>query len=69
VRTCRRGNRRAHEWKQALYQRITPHLGATAILVNTSGLSVNALAATLLCAAGAFCGVHFFNPAIDGPWN
>ncbi len=52
------------DWKQALYQRIAPHLGAAAILVsNTSGLSVNALAATLPPALRArFCGVHFFNP-------
>ena len=52
------------DWKQALYQRIAPHLGAAAILVsNTSGLSVNALAAALPPALQArFCGVHFFNP-------
>lgn len=51
-------------WKEALYQRITPHLHADAILVsNTSGLSINELASVLPLAQRArFCGVHFFNP-------
>ena len=52
------------DWKEALYQRISPFLTKKSILVsNTSGLSVNALANVLPEAhRHHFCGVHFFNP-------
>jgi 3-hydroxyacyl-CoA dehydrogenase len=52
------------DWKEALYQKITPYLNKTSILVsNTSGLSINALTEVLPEAMHArFCGVHFFNP-------
>ena len=52
------------DWKEALYQRISPHLSAHCILVsNTSGLSINRLAAVCPPALRTrFCGVHFFNP-------
>ncbi len=52
------------DWKQSLYERVAPHVGAQAIFAtNTSGLSINALAEA--CPAAfrpRFCGVHFFNP-------
>ncbi|MFA5959208.1 MAG: 3-hydroxyacyl-CoA dehydrogenase NAD-binding domain-containing protein [Tatlockia sp.] len=52
------------DWKEALYQRIAPHINQQALLVsNTSGLSINTLADVLPKALHArFCGVHFFNP-------
>jgi 3-hydroxyacyl-CoA dehydrogenase len=52
------------DWKHDLYARIAPHLSGTAILAsNTSGLSINALAAGLPEAVRPrFCGIHFFNP-------
>jgi len=52
------------DWKQALYARIAPALAPHAVLAtNTSGLSVEALAAGLAPALRRrFCGVHFFNP-------
>jgi len=52
------------EWKQALYARIAPHLGARTVLAsNTSGLSIETLAALLPAPLRArFAGVHFFNP-------
>ena len=52
------------DWKEALYARIAPYLTSQSILVtNTSGLSINALAAVLPEALRPrFCGVHFFNP-------
>lgn len=52
------------DWKEALYKRIIPFLGAHAILVtNTSGLGINALSEALPAALQErFCGVHFFNP-------
>lgn len=52
------------DWKEDLYQRISPYLDEQAILVsNTSGLSINALANALPKVHRArFCGVHFFNP-------
>lgn len=52
------------DWKQDLYRRIVPALAPHAILAtNTSGLSIDALAATLPEAMrDRFCGVHFFNP-------
>jgi 3-hydroxyacyl-CoA dehydrogenase len=52
------------DWKQALYARVAPHIGAQAIFAtNTSGLSINALAEACPAALRPrFCGVHFFNP-------
>jgi 3-hydroxyacyl-CoA dehydrogenase len=52
------------DWKQALYERVAPHIGAQAIFAtNTSGLSINALAEACPAALRPrFCGVHFFNP-------
>ena len=52
------------DWKQALYERVAPHIGAQAIFAtNTSGLSINALAEACPPALRPrFCGVHFFNP-------
>ena len=52
------------DWKEALYQRISPYLNSTTILVtNTSGLSINALSDALPEQHRAhFCGMHFFNP-------
>lgn len=52
------------DWKQALYEKISPYIASHAILAsNTSGLSINALAKPLPAALQArFCGVHFFNP-------
>ncbi|CAG1011126.1 partial 3-hydroxyacyl-CoA dehydrogenase, partial [Burkholderiales bacterium] len=52
------------DWKQALYEKVAPHIAPHAIFAsNTSGLSINALAEA--CPAvmrPRFCGVHFFNP-------
>ena len=52
------------DWKNDLYAKIAPHLGANAIIAsNTSGLSMNALAQGLPEAVRPrFCGIHFFNP-------
>lgn len=52
------------DWKESLYQTISPYLSKKSILVsNTSGLSINALSAVLPEQHRAqFCGVHFFNP-------
>lgn len=52
------------DWKEALYERISPFLSKHAILVsNTSGLSINALSDVLPKGfKNNFCGVHFFNP-------
>jgi len=52
------------DWKEALYAKIAPYLHAKSMVVsNTSGLSINALAAIFPEAQRArFCGVHFFNP-------
>jgi len=52
------------DWKEALYQRISPFLTKKTILVsNTSGLSINSLASVLPeIHRTQFCGVHFFNP-------
>lgn len=52
------------EWKEDLYRKIAPHLKAGAIVAsNTSGLSINQLAATVPAERRAdFCGIHFFNP-------
>lgn len=52
------------EWKGDLYARIAPYVRPDAIVAsNTSGLSIEALAAALPEGLRArFCGVHFFNP-------
>ncbi|MFZ1901273.1 MAG: 3-hydroxyacyl-CoA dehydrogenase/enoyl-CoA hydratase family protein [Azonexus sp.] len=52
------------DWKNDLYAKIAPHLGANAIIAsNTSGLSMNALAQGLPeTVRPRFCGIHFFNP-------
>ena len=52
------------DWKESLYQRISPYLSKKSILVsNTSGLSIEALASVLPeIHRHHFCGVHFFNP-------
>ncbi len=52
------------DWKNDLYARIAPHLGAQTIVAsNTSGLSMNALAQGLPAEVRPrFCGIHFFNP-------
>lgn len=50
--------------KSALYEKIAPYLNDQAILAsNTSGLSINRLAAAVPeTLRPRFCGVHFFNP-------
>lgn len=52
------------DWKEDLYQKISPYLSEKAILVsNTSGLSINSLSEVLPEQhREMFCGVHFFNP-------
>ncbi len=52
------------DWKNDLYAKIAPHIGANAIVAsNTSGLSMNALAQGLPeSIRPRFCGIHFFNP-------
>lgn len=52
------------DWKNDLYTKIAPHLGAnTVVASNTSGLSINTLAEGLPAAVRPrFCGIHFFNP-------
>lgn len=52
------------DWKEDLYQKISPHLHPSSVLVsNTSGLSINSLCTVLPEVHRAnFCGVHFFNP-------
>ncbi|WP_028534259.1 3-hydroxyacyl-CoA dehydrogenase/enoyl-CoA hydratase family protein [Paludibacterium yongneupense] len=52
------------DWKTDLYRNVAPHLGEHCLFAsNTSGLSINALAAALPAALlPRFCGVHFFNP-------
>jgi 3-hydroxyacyl-CoA dehydrogenase len=52
------------DWKNDLYEKIGPFLSSTAIVAsNTSGLSINALAAGLPAEVRPhFCGIHFFNP-------
>jgi 3-hydroxyacyl-CoA dehydrogenase len=50
--------------KQALYERIAPHVSKSAVFAsNTSGLSIASLSAALPeQLRDRFCGVHFFNP-------
>ncbi len=52
------------DWKADLYQKVAPHLGEhTLFASNTSGLSINKLAAAFPeQQRHRFCGVHFFNP-------
>ena len=52
------------DWKTGLYAKVAPHLGEhTIFATNTSGLSINQLAAGVPAdLAPRFCGVHFFNP-------
>ncbi len=52
------------EWKLDLYAKVAPHLRAGAIFAsNTSGLSIEALAAGMpVDRRSQFCGIHFFNP-------
>ena len=52
------------DWKLDLYRKIASHLPENAVIAsNTSGLSINQMAAVLPAKLRArFCGVHFFNP-------
>ncbi len=52
------------DWKADLYRKVAPHLGEHTIFAsNTSGLSINRLAASFPeQQRPRFCGVHFFNP-------
>lgn len=52
------------DYKQRLYQTISPHLHSNAIFAsNTSGLSITELAEQLPAKIKPhFCGIHFFNP-------
>jgi 3-hydroxyacyl-CoA dehydrogenase len=52
------------DWKRDLFAKIAPNVGPNSVLAsNTSGLSINALAAVLDPSLHhRFCGVHFFNP-------
>jgi len=52
------------DWKADLYRKVAPHLGEHTIFAsNTSGLSINQLAAAFPeQQRPRFCGVHFFNP-------
>ena len=52
------------DWKNDLYAKIAPYLGANAVIAsNTSGLSINTLAEGLPAdIRPRFCGIHFFNP-------
>jgi len=52
------------DWKLDLYKKVASHLSKTAVIAsNTSGLSINTLAAALPEEMRhRFCGVHFFNP-------
>ena len=51
-------------WKLDLYAKVAPHLQPGALFAsNTSGLSIDALAAGMPAERRArFCGIHFFNP-------
>ena len=52
------------DWKSDLYRKVAPYLGAHTIFAsNTSGLSINKLAAAFPeNLRHRFCGIHFFNP-------
>jgi 3-hydroxyacyl-CoA dehydrogenase len=52
------------DWKLDLYKKVATHLPENAVIAsNTSGLSINEMAAALPEKLRArFCGVHFFNP-------
>ncbi len=52
------------DWKSDLYRKVAPYLGAhTIFATNTSGLSINLLAAAFPeQLRHRFCGIHFFNP-------
>ncbi|ATE61284.1 3-hydroxyacyl-CoA dehydrogenase/enoyl-CoA hydratase family protein [Thauera sinica] len=52
------------DWKLDLYARVAPHLKPGAVFAsNTSGLSIQALAAGMPPdRRPRFCGIHFFNP-------
>ena len=51
------------EIKQALLERVTPHLAPLAVLTtNTSGLPIRKIAAGLRSHRDRFFGTHFFNP-------
>src|SRR6516162_1994447 len=51
------------EIKQALLERVTPHLAPLAVLTtNTSGLPIRKIAAGLRLHRDRFFGTHFFNP-------
>ena len=52
------------DWKSDLYRKVAPYLGAQTIFAtNTSGLSINKLAAAFPeNLRHRFCGIHFFNP-------
>ncbi|TAH50945.1 MAG: 3-hydroxyacyl-CoA dehydrogenase/enoyl-CoA hydratase family protein [Betaproteobacteria bacterium] len=52
------------DWKLELYAKVAPHLKPGAVFAsNTSGLSINALAAGMPAERRpGFCGIHFFNP-------
>jgi 3-hydroxyacyl-CoA dehydrogenase len=52
------------DWKADLYRKVAPYLGERTIFAsNTSGLSINRLAASFPeQQRPRFCGVHFFNP-------
>jgi len=52
------------DWKADLYRKVAPYLGEHTIFAsNTSGLSINSLAASFPeQQRPRFCGVHFFNP-------
>ena len=52
------------DWKSGLYQKVAPFLGEHSIFAsNTSGLSINQLAAAFPeNLRHRFCGIHFFNP-------
>lgn len=52
------------DWKEELYQKISPYVNERAILAsNTSGISIAALNSVLpQHLQSRFCGVHFFNP-------
>ena len=52
------------DWKLDLYAKVAPHLKPGAVFAsNTSGLSIEALAAGMPADRRVrFCGIHFFNP-------